>query len=169
MPFGKTTLLGHIIDRARQQIPDLILNVNGDVNRVLSYGLDVIRDDVSDAGPLGGIFTAMKDAAAKGYSHIVTFSGDSPFFPDNYVERLVDQSAAKITIAGSGGKVHPVMGLFDVALRNDLEACLAGGERRVMGWIRRHPYEKVVWDDKNPDPFLNINTPQDLVEAEKFL
>ncbi len=169
MPFGKTTLLEYIIDRAKKQVPNLILNVNGDVDRVLPYGLDIIKDDFSDAGPLGGIYTAMKEAAAKGHSHIVTFSSDSPYFPDDYVTRLTERQDIKIAIASSGEKYHPVMGLFEVSLRDDLKAYLESGERRVMWWVRRHPYRQVVWDKKNPDPFLNINTEQDLAEAEKFL
>lgn len=167
--FGKTTLLGHIIDRARQQIPDLILNVNGDVVRVSPYGLDVIKDDFPDGGPLGGIYAALMAAKAKGHSHIITFSSDSPFFPDDYVERMTGQTGVKIAIAKCGDRFHPVMGIFEVSLLDDLKAYLVSGERRVMWWVRRHAYEEVIWDAKDPDPFLNINTQQDLIEAVKFL
>lgn len=167
--FGRTTLLGHIIDRAKAQIPDLILNVNGDVDRVQPYAMEVIEDEYPDVGPLGGIYVAMKAAKAKGYSHIVTFSSDSPFFPEDYVERLASVRDVKIAISKSGDKFHPVMGLFDVSLLDDLKDYLNSGERRVLWWVKRHPYEEVVWDIKNPDPFLNINTQQDLAAAEKFL
>lgn len=169
MPFGKTSLLGHIIRRAKKQIPDLILNVNGDVTRVLSYGLDVIKDDFSDVGPLGGIHAAMTYAKEKNYSHIITFSGDSPFFPDDYVKRLVTRGENMIAISRSGDKSHPVMGIFAVSLRDDLKACLESGERRVMWWVKRHSFRQVVWETNNPDPFFNINSRQDLAEAEKFL
>lgn len=168
MPFGKTTLLGHIIDRARQQLPEVILNINGDQRRVSSYGLDVIPDDVADAGPLGGILAGLKEAGARGYSHIITFSGDCPFFPDDYGDRLV-QAEREIAVACTGEKPHPVMGFFAVSLQDDLRAYLAAGERRVMVWVRRHPHEKVVWDEKTPDPFFNINRPGDLAQAEGYL
>ncbi len=168
-PFGKTTLLGQIIRRAQQQIPDLILNVNGDVSRVRSFGLDVISDDLSDAGPLGGIHAAMTAAKARGYSHIISFSSDSPFFPDDYVARLLAQNDVRIAIAKSGEKAHPVMGIFEVSLLDDLKAYLASGERRVMWWVRQHPHKEVVWDNENPDPFFNINNRQDLAKAEKYL
>lgn len=169
MPFGQTTLLGHIIDRAKKQISNLILNVNGDVGRVLSYGLDIIGDEMADAGPLGGILAAMKAAKAKGHRHIVTFSGDSPFFPDDYVKRLTGERDVRIAIARSGDKQHPVMGVFEVSLYDDLKAYIENGERRVMWWVKRHSHGEVVWDIKNPDPFFNINTRQDLDEAEKYL
>jgi len=172
MPFGTTTLLGHIILRAKAQIPELVLNVNGDRARILPYGLDVIGDDLPDAGPLGGILAAMTAATKRGYHHIVTFSGDSPFFPADYVSRLAvarENDPAMIAIAGSGDKIHPVMGFFPVSLQADLRQYINHGDRRVMWWIRRHHHKIVVWDNKNPDPFFNINQPQDLERAARYL
>lgn len=170
MPFGTTTLLGHIISKAKGQIPDLLLNINGDRQRIQSGGLDVIADEVPDTGPLGGIFAAMKEAASRGYSHIATFSGDCPFFPDDYVARLVHAIGENsIALAYTAEKPHPVMGLFAVSLRDDLAVYIKSGERRVMGWIRRHAHIKVVWDEKKPDAFFNINHPRDLEEAERYL
>lgn len=146
-----------------------MLNVTGDVSRVSPYGLDIISDHIQGAGPLGGIHAAMKTAQIKGHSHIVTFSGDCPFFPDDYVKRLLEKSDAKVIISKSGDKSHPVMGLFNVSLIDDLAAYLISGERRVMWWVRQHDFEEVVWDKNNPDPFFNINSQQDLAVAEKFL
>lgn len=167
--FGGTTLLGHIISRAQAQISPLILNVNGELARVRPYGLTVICDDIAGRGPLGGLLAVMKEAQVRGHSHIITFSGDCPFFPEDYAARMTADSDASIMIARSDGKDHPVMGRFAASLSNDLAAYLENGERRVMQWIKRHDYNKVVWDDKNPDPFFNINSPSDLAAAEKYL
>jgi len=175
-PFGGTTLLAYIIGRAKKQCPDLILNVTGPQSQYASYDLDMIADDYCDVGPLGGLLAAMNYAQKGDYSHIVSFSCDCPFFPEDYVARLsqnIQMTREKIVVSQSGKgdeeKIHPVMGLFSAALRDDLEASIKRGERRMMGWIRQHAYKKVVWDNKNPDPFLNINRPEDLLEAEKYL
>ncbi|MBL4894751.1 MAG: molybdenum cofactor guanylyltransferase [Emcibacter sp.] len=169
MPFGDTTLLDYIIQRAKKQLSNLMLNVNGDVARVMSYGLDTIGDEMVDGGPLGGVLAAMKAAKATGHRHIVTFSGDSPFFPADYVKRLVAEKNVQISFAKSGDKNHPVMGIFEVSLYDDLKAYIEAGERRVLWWIKRHSYREVVWDDINPDPFFNINCREDLAEAERYL
>ena len=168
-PFGETTLLGHISLRARKQLSNVMLNVNGDPARVVGYGLDIISDQIVDAGPLGGILAAMTSAETQGYSHIITFSSDSPFFPDDYVARLRAVRNMPIVMACSGDKIHPVMGLFAVSLREDLMSYLTNGERRVRGWIERHPHQKVVWNNKKPDPFFNINRLEDLEQAEQYL
>lgn len=172
LSFGDKTLLDYIIQRAKSQVNRLLLNVNGDSARVQAYGLEVIADGYENAGPLGGILASMKVAQDNGYSHIVTFSSDSPFFPKDYVSRLVqalDGHTSKIAIACSGGQEHPIFGLWPVSMQRDLADYINRGERRVMQWIKQHSYKKVVWDNKNPDPFFNINNPQDLAEAEKYL
>lgn len=187
-PFGPSTLLGHIIHRAQQQISHVMLNVNGDPQRVSSYGLDIFSDTFDDVGPLGGVCTAMKLAGERGFSHIVTFSSDSPFFPENYVTRLmrvVSKDRVPIAISQSGigqqtisdtecgqndkGRLHPVMGVFAVSLYDDLKAYIERGERRVMWWVQQHSYAKVVWSEMEPDPFFNINSREDLEKAEKLL
>ncbi len=181
MPFGSSSLLGHIIDRAQKQLDRLVLNINGDPARlpahVTALGLEIISDEIKDIGPLGGMLTAMKMALKNDFSHIITFSGDSPFFPDDYVARLIEvvgTGDTKITICqsrGADGEIHrhPTMGIYKAGLKDDLAAYIHGGGRRVMAWIARQPHKEIVWDNISPDPFFNINRREDLAAAEKYL
>jgi molybdopterin-guanine dinucleotide biosynthesis protein A len=43
------------------------------------------------------------------------------------------------------------------------------GERRVGAFLRRHGASAVDWPAQPLDPFLNINTPEDLALAEALL
>jgi molybdopterin-guanine dinucleotide biosynthesis protein A len=171
-PFGTTTLLGHIIDRAAVQVDLLLLNVNGDPARVEDYGLGIIADQTMDQGPLAGLMAALTWAEQKGYDHVVSFSADCPFFPLDYRTRLeaaVQDQKTLIAIASSSHRPHPVMGLFPVLLQRDLAEYLQSGNRRVMQWVERHAYKEVVWNDNGRDPFFNINTRAELAQAEKYL
>ncbi len=181
MPFGTSSLLGHIIDRAQKQVDRLVLNINGDAARlpahIAALGLEIISDEIKDIGPLGGILTAMKLAKKNEFSHIITFSGDSPFFPDDYAARLmsaVGTTDAKIAICQSrdeAGEIHrhPTMGIYQADLQEGLAAYIHDGGRRVMAWIVGQPHKELVWDNISPDPFLNINRREDLAAAEKYL
>lgn len=166
-------MLGHIIERAKKQTSQLILNVNGDQNRVLTYDLPheltMIKDDFPDSGPLGGILAGMRFGQAQGFDHMVTFACDTPFFPEDYVARLLGCHEAPVVLSQSHGKAHPVMGLFAASLADDLQIYLEQGGRRVMDWINRHDPKLVVWDNIDPDPFFNINHPEDLERAQKYL
>ncbi|MFC7048000.1 molybdenum cofactor guanylyltransferase MobA [Emcibacter nanhaiensis] len=171
LPFGEDTLLDHIISRARPQVEGLALSYNGEAEKVAATGLPVVRDTIDDPGPLGGILAGLRAAEGRGFDYLLSFAGDVPFVPENYAARLcaaLEDGNCLAAVARSGDRTHPVMGLWPVALADDLEACLLSGERRVMTWLARHNYEKVVWDEI-PDPFMNINTPDDLDRARKLL
>ncbi|MEO1199805.1 MAG: NTP transferase domain-containing protein, partial [Pseudomonadota bacterium] len=106
---------------------------------------------------------------------IVTAATDTPFFPQDLVVRLVDAAGHRpemIALAASGGKTHPVFGLWPISLAKDLEAWLRDSEtKKVLAFVDRHEridvnFRGVVIDGVEIDPFFNANTPEDLETAE---
>ncbi len=77
--------------------------------------------------------------------------------------------ARPIAVAASGGREHYTAALWPVALRDDLRAWLASGERRVGGFIARQGSTVVEWPVAPVDPFLNLNAPEDVSRAEDWL
>ncbi|MGF6231385.1 molybdopterin-guanine dinucleotide biosynthesis protein A [Inquilinus ginsengisoli] len=175
-PLAGVTLLDRVIARAAPQVAALCLNANGDPSRFAQCGLTVVPDDLPGApGPLAGILAAL-DWAAKTRPEIdlvASFPCDAPFIPRDLVGRLAvarrDQGA-EIAVAASGGRTHPVVALWPVALRGDLRRALVEAEiRKVDRWIAGHPTAVVEFARDPVDPFLNGNTPEDLAEAERLL
>ena len=68
-------------------------------------------------------------------------------------------------------RAHPTFGLWNVNLREDLRKELLGGTRKIIRWAERHALGYVEFKIEKPgeDPFFNINTPQDLIDAEDKL
>jgi molybdenum cofactor guanylyltransferase len=158
-------VLAHVIERFAPQVHGLVLNANGDAARWAGFGLTVVPDGLPEfPGPLAGLLAAM-DWAAGRYEWIATAPCDSPFLPRDLVARLLaaDGGAA---IAASGGRSHPVAGLFPAALRDELAAYIAGGGRRAGEWAARAGASVVAFPTEPVDPFFNINTPEELAEAE---
>jgi molybdopterin-guanine dinucleotide biosynthesis protein A len=50
-------------------------------------------------------------------------------------------------------------------LRDDLRAALEGGLRKVVLWTDRHGGREALFDEA--DAFFNVNTPEDLAEAQR--
>ncbi|WP_438670878.1 molybdenum cofactor guanylyltransferase [Pseudogemmobacter sonorensis] len=71
---------------------------------------------------------------------------------------------------GAGARLapHPTFGLWPVALRHDLRAALARGERRVRAWAEGHGVALAAFAPHGFDPFFNVNTPGDLAEARRI-
>ncbi|MCH9011840.1 MAG: molybdenum cofactor guanylyltransferase MobA [Proteobacteria bacterium] len=176
LKLGGRTLLERVIERARPQVSALVLNANGDPARFASYGLPVTADAVKGfAGPLAGVLTGLEWAArnAPGCHWVASFATDAPFLPTDMVQRMVDALAAEhaeMACAASGGRAHPVFGLWPVSLADALRRALVAEEvRKVDVWTARYRLIEVDFPAEPIDPFFNANRPEDLEAAERLL
>lgn len=173
-------ILAHVIARLRPQVATIVLNANGDPARFADYGLPVVADDVAgQPGPLAGILAGLDWAAAQmpDARYVLSVSTDCPFLPADLVTRLQSglREGAEIALAASEGRNHPVIGLWCIALRQDLRHALtAEGVRKVERFCDRHRTVAIDFPDKvnlpggSIDPFFNANTPDDLAVAERL-
>lgn len=171
LDLGGRPLLAHALDRLDGTIDTAAINANGEPGRFAAFGLPVIADatDTFD-GPLAGILAGMGWAKAQRCRRLLTVAGDTPFFPADIAARLAAAaSPPAIALAASRGRVHPTFALWPVSLHGDLADRLAGGMRRVVDFIARHPSIAVDFPPiDGVDPFFNVNTPEDLAEARRI-
>lgn len=172
LSLGGRPLLAHVIDRLTPQVDEVALNANGDPARFAEFNLPVIPDTVEGfVGPLGGVLAGMRWAAARGHTHIASAAADTPFFPTDLVTQLTNAKGTQpISMAATddperGLSEHPTFALWPVDLADDLEYALTKGNmRKVIVWTSRHGCARAVFD--GDFPFFNVNTPEDLAEAE---
>ena len=173
-------MLGHVICRLGAQVGAMVINANGDPARFAAFGLPVVPDTIAGfVGPLAGVLAGMRWSAANtpAARWIVTAAGDAPLLPSDLVARLasaVEGRPGAIALAQSHGELHPVIGLWPVALADDLEAQLRAGVRKVLHWTDRHGTVPVAFLPARVcgldiDPFFNANTPQELDQLRSML
>jgi molybdopterin-guanine dinucleotide biosynthesis protein A len=176
--LGGLSLLDHAIGRFSPQISAIALNA--DRNGSDAHRLPLVPDTIpGKAGPLAGVLAAMRYAVENHADalHVATIAVDTPFFPRNLISRLMRDinRSDTIAIATSDGRSHPVFGLWPVAIADDLQDWLKRNEtRRVRDFLRRHDVTEVDFPMTVTrvgllDPFFNINTPDDLSQAERWL
>jgi molybdopterin-guanine dinucleotide biosynthesis protein A len=175
LAIGGRAILDRVIERLAPQCDRLVLNANGDPARFSHLGLPVAADGLEDfQGPLAGVLAGLDWTAVHrpDADWVVSVAGDSPFLPRDLVERLHQARDARdsdLAVAESGGRSHPVFGLWRVSLRGELRhALVAEGVRKVSLWAARHRLAVASWPDEPVDPFFNANTPGDLAEAERL-
>ena len=173
--IGGRTILDYVIDRLSPQCDGLMLNANGDPARFARFGLPVVADTVEGyPGPLAGVLAALEWTAANrpGIEWVVSTAGDCPFLPRDLVERLQRArmaDGADLAVAASGDQTHPVIGLWKVALRDELRHALVEEDmRKIDRWTARYKLATVPWPTEPVDPFFNANTVEDLAEAERL-
>src|SRR5665647_166246 len=143
--IGGVTILDRVLATLSGQCTDIIINANGDPKRFDDTGCIVVPDSVPDfAGPLAGILAGLDWLAAEsnGIEWLVSVPGDCPFLPDDLVERLHQArrgAGVPLACARSGEWRHPVVGLWPLALREELrKALVEEDQRKIEAWTARH-------------------------------
>jgi len=173
-------LLAHVVERLKPQTSALVLNANGDLDRFSGFDLPTIADPITGfAGPLAGVLAGFTWARenAPDTRWIVTAATDTPFFPQDLVAKLLDATKGRypaIALATSNERMHPVFGLWPVALADDLHQALESGTRKVLDWTGRHTtitaaFPEIETDGITIDPFFNANRPDDMAHAAAVL
>ncbi len=173
--IGGRTILERVQARFAPQCAAVILNANGDPARFADTGLTVVPDSVPGfAGPLAGILAGLDWAATHhaDIADVASVPGDCPFLPQDLVARLAAarvQAGVPLACARSGDWRHPVVGLWPVALRENLRHALIDEDlHKIEIWTARHGIVTVDWPTTPVDPFFNVNTPEDAAAAEQM-
>ena len=95
-----------------------------------------------------------------------------PFIPPNLGERLFEHATTadtNIVMATSNGRRHPVFSLWQLELSERLEKALTNNEIRKIESFTADFNTTYVDFSENPDPFFNVNTPEDIIFLKECL
>ena len=176
LTIARKPLLCHVIETVGPQVGSLVLNANGDPQQYAEFGIPIAGDVVEGfAGPLAGVLTGLEWARdnVPGCRWIASFACDAPLVPADLVSRLLaaaGDEGADMACARSGGRDHPVFGLWPVQLAGELRhAVVEEGLRKVDVWTGRYRLARAEFGTSPVDPFFNINRPEDLIAAEALM
>jgi molybdopterin-guanine dinucleotide biosynthesis protein A len=181
LPLGGRRLIDRVVDVARAQCGAVALNLHESDAETLAPFADLNLPVAPDAapgrlGPLAGVLGGLDFAAthAPGVEFLLTLPCDCPFLPDDLASRLLEAAWKKprsgLACAASGGRLHPVVALWPLVLRDDLRRALLEKDMRGVGQFQRdYDMTVVEWPTAGRDPFFNVNTPEDLARAEEML
>src|SRR6266436_5248346 len=100
---------------------------------------------------------------------ILNANGDPARFSDTGLPVVPEAAGVPLACARSGDWRHPVVGLWPVALRQDLRKALVEEDmHKIETWTARHGIAVGDWPASPIDPFFNVNTPADAAEAERI-
>ena len=141
----------------------IAISANGDPARFAAFGRPVVSDGrFAGEGPLAGLLAGLEWAASVACDTLLTVPGDTPFVPPGLVAALEPAPAC----AASGGRLHHLVALWPVGCRDRLHALLSQpGRRDIAGFARAIGMRRVDFPATPCDPFLNVNTPEDLAAA----
>lgn len=173
--LGGTTLLEAVIKIARPQVEDLAINVpKDDVARYRALvGIDfplLSDDEPGEIGPLAGVLAALDWAEQRGASWLATFPVDTPFLPHDLVKRLLAASPGSAPVAAHDGQqLHGLCAVWPVCARAWLRDAVRNEQMRSLRQAIAYLGGRECLVDAGATAFMNVNTPEDLREAERIL
>ncbi len=158
-------LIEHILARLAPQVANIAISANGDAARFARYGLPVLPDQQPGKGPLAGLQAGLAWAQAIGVASLATIPVDTPFIPEDFIARL----SPGPSVAVHAGRQHHLAALWPADFLPALEDFLKDpGAYKVRDALPLCGAGQVEFSG-DVDPFLNINTTEDLKEAAAFL
>ena len=164
MPFRGATLIEAVIARARPQVGRLALDVPREMagNYRARFGDIVVADAFDETlGPLCGIVTGLEWSDAE---WLATFPCDTPFLPQDLVAQLAKHADHTPVVA----KGAQAFGLWPRSCLTTLRAGLESGALRSVLRAVETLGGKACAVQAAEIAFFNINTREDLEEAEKL-
>lgn len=167
--LGEATLLNHALRLAGGWSSRVAIAV--DAAGTAGDASVAVLHDTLGMGPIAGLHSALSFAATHGESEVLTIPCDTPFLPPDLHKRLAAAlgSSGRSAIAASGGRRHPVCGLWRTSDAAALRSYIASGRSSLHGYAGVIGAVEVEWRTDSGDPFLNINSLADLADAEAWL
>jgi molybdenum cofactor guanylyltransferase len=167
---GEETLLARALKLVRTLTEDV--RIVGDPKKFADFAPIVIEDVYRDRGPLGGIHAALSATASELNLMVAV---DMPFLQPQFLLYLVAEarkSGALVTVPQAAGGLQPLCAVYRREFGSLAEESLRDGKNKIdplFAQVRT----SVIGEDEliragfSPDMFRNLNTPQDLGEAER--
>lgn len=172
VPLAGVPMIQHVLARLTGLGDEtLVTTNNGD--ELAFLGLPLVADEDPGAGALWGLHTALR--AAQG-DQVLVVACDMPFVNRLFLEHLVALGAkADVVVPRWDDRYQTMQSVY--ARKRCLAAvedALARGDRRMISFypqvkVRIVSPEEVEEFDPTGHSFFNVNTPEELLQAERFL
>ena len=167
-------LIDFILNEIIGEFNETLIVANEAISFMKSKNISLTKDFQSGLGPLGGVLTAMKWVKENNrkYKWISTFPSDTPFFTKKELRYFYDNikiNESKLFFIKSKETRHNIFGLWSLELIDQLQTDILRGERKVEVWANSIGVSTVNIEYKEPDPFFNINTKDDLEKAIEIM
>jgi molybdopterin-guanine dinucleotide biosynthesis protein A len=164
-------LIEHLLRRVAGLADETLITTNRP-QEFAYLGLHTVADAEPGAGALHGLRTALR--AARGET-VLVLACDLPFVSRPLLEYMLGLAGeADLIVPRRGGEYEPLQAVYARRSLPAVEAALARGERRMISFfpaLQVRSVEQAEIDRLDPGglSFFNVNTPEDLQEAERIL
>jgi molybdopterin-guanine dinucleotide biosynthesis protein A len=162
LKLDNKTIIASVTDVLKACFPEIII-ISDQQEGYTSLGCPIFYDILKNAGPLGGIHSALTNSKTE---TVFISSCDIPKINPNIIKYLLDSHTKElILIVRYKNQIQPLFGVYSKKLLDKLNIYIKSGDRKVSEFIKILGTEVTVVDAPTQweqSGFLdNINTPDD--------
>ncbi len=167
-------MLTHVLDRVRPLSDSVLITTNNQADYA-QFGLPMASDEAPGAGALPGLETALRAATG---DVVVLVACDMPFLSTDLLRHQLAISAetdADVVVPRWEKRLQPTHAVYrrEPCLAAVVVA-LAAGEKRMISWFDAVKLVEISAEEVaqfSPDgrTFFNVNTPEELTQAEAMI
>lgn len=169
VPFDGRPMIEVVIDRVAGLGAELILITNKP-DAYAHLGLPMFGDMFLDAGPLGGIYTAVHHAA---HPHTLVVACDMPRLNRELLQYMIDlRETADIVVPRWDKFPEPLHAIYSKACLEPMREKLAAQQYKITGFygrvnVRFVERDEIARFDSDGRSFVNVNTPDELDDEQR--
>ncbi len=173
------TLLKYVVDIVARLCADVVVVLN-DLDAWADLPARLVPDVYADGGSLGGIYAGL--LAAK-HEYALAVACDMPFLNAKLIDAMLARTRNYDVLvprsfqpgtARNALDVEPLHAIYAKACLDPMRATLESGRRQIAAFF---PSVRVAYvepdETRRSDPtgrsFLNVNTPEQMAEAERLI
>jgi molybdenum cofactor guanylyltransferase len=161
-------IVEYVIENLRPCVDQIFIVSSNDFYR--EFGLPLVPDLMMGKGPAVGIFSALEHSTV---NQNFVISCDTPFVKAEYIFRILMLAKDhEICIPQLDGFWEPMVGVYSKSIADRWKQSMLKGDFKLQRLIEQFDYKMVdVKMDLSATEniFLNINSPEELLKAEKWL
>lgn len=164
--FRGKALINYAIE-ALVPLCDRILISSNNVDDYQEFGYQVVVDEYKGIGPIGGIYSSLRNSATK---HNLVISCDTPFLITQLLEYvLINFDNYDVVVPEHGNSyIEPLAAYYSSNIIKQLESSIKRKDYKLMNFFTRVKFKSIKVDTipgYSNKLFKNLNTPDDLLSC----
>ena len=173
LDIGGRTCTQRVLDAYRGIFDEILIAADA-VEPFQSLGVRVVVDLIPGRATLGGLYTGLHYAAGE---RVFAAAADMPWINPAAIRIVLDQAhSGDIVIPDLEGQLQPMHAVYSKTCLPFLRALVEANSLKVQDLcncpdLRAHRIPQTAFTAVDPElrSFFNINTPDDLIQAKKWI
>jgi molybdopterin-guanine dinucleotide biosynthesis protein A len=162
--FAGKPLISYSIAAIKPLCDNIFISANNQPERYAQFGYEVVPDEITDIGPIGGLISCLKKSGTR---NNIVLSCDIPFVSTELFSLLLDAiENFQVVVPEHVGFIEPLCAVYATNIIWEMEDFIRTGNYKLQDFLSQTNLKKVEIDSRytffTEELFINLNTRKEL-------